>query len=247
MGIGNFLLKLANVRCPNCSYQLKMRDLQRAQLSGMFQCPKCQHAIANKANDSSIPSKLEKSNVVATRQVKVTTRGSEFRVEIKWLSRSSGFIISFALVWNSIIGLISYIFFFAKVGRIQNGPISFLVMGLFGLAGLQLIYLALCEIFNTTRILVKANKIAFWTKPFSMNATQVINVADIVNFSLERRDGGKQNSRRVFKHFVNIQLRNGNSIPLCRVQNMNEGMYVEKLLESKLGLVDDPSLDRVEF
>jgi hypothetical protein len=80
-----------------------------------------------------------------------------------------------------------------------------------------------------------------------MKAGQVINVADIANLSLERIEGGQQNDRKVFKHFVNIQLKNGNIIRLCKVQDMNEGMYVEKLLEDKLGLKDDPKLDRVAF
>lgn len=150
-------------------------------------------------------------------------------------------------MWNGIIGLVGYMLFFVKGGRVQNEAIGYLMVGLFGLIGVRLAYSALCEFFNTTTILLKSNKIAFWTKPFSMNSGQIVNGADIANLSLERIEGGRQNRRKIFKHFVNIQLKNGDLIHLCKVQDMNEGIYVEKLLEDKLGLKDDPNLDRVAF
>lgn len=121
------------------------------------------------------------------------------------------------------------------------------ILGLLSLFALWLTYSALCEIFNTTNILFHGNRIQFSTSPFSFQGTQAINVPDIQNFFLERIVSGRQNRQRVFEHFVNVQLRNGNSIRVCKVQDMNEAIFVEKLLEYRLGPKDDPNLDRIVF
>ncbi len=52
MGIGNFLLRAADAKCPNCSFQLRVENLVAPQLNNEIRRPQRQHAI--KANSPSI-------------------------------------------------------------------------------------------------------------------------------------------------------------------------------------------------
>jgi Zn ribbon nucleic-acid-binding protein len=244
MGSENSKVSLAGAKCPQCSHQLAIEDLGETEASGEPHCPKCHFPLGPIARSSAI--KLDKSQAFATPQVKVIERGSEFKIEIKWLSRASGFVIFFASLWNGIVWLTLYPFVFDP-SRAPTESQVYLFLGAFVLIGLWLAYQAICEIFNTTTIRLQANKLSFWTKPFPTQGGHVIEVANIANLALERSQSGKQNGQTVFKHFVNIQLTNGKSVRLCKVQDLNEGLYVEKLLEEKLGLKDNPALDRVAF
>lgn len=146
------------------------------------------------------------------------------------------------------MGPTSYRLIFAEGARIQIGSINPATLAaVFSFIGLWWIYTALCELFNTTTILLKDDKVTFWTKPFSLSTRKAVDVADIANFSLERAKNGTDNGRKVFKHYVSIKLKNGNLIRLCKVRDMNEAAYVEKLLEDKLGLKDDANLDQIAF
>lgn len=189
---------------------------------------------------------MSKENATPTPQVKVTQYGGEFRVDIKWLSKPSAFIITFAIMWNGIISVAITLLFLTQSGRQQSQNTGYLMVGLFGVIGLCLLYFAVCEIFNTTTIIIKANKMSFWTRPISLYSTKTIDVLDISNLTLSRVKNGQQNNRRVFKHFINILLKNKKTIRLCKVQDLNEGMYVEKLLEDRLNLKDDPNLDKID-
>jgi hypothetical protein len=247
LGIENFLLKLPAAKCPSCNFQLRLEHIKAMRSKSEYQCPQCQHPIPTRADGPPLPIQIDKANAVATPQVKVTHRGDEFRVDIRWLSKSSFLTISFAVMWNAIIWLMGSTLLTAEAGEVRNATLGYAAVGSFGLLGLWLVYLALCEVFNTTTILVKSDKIAFWTKPIAMSGPQVIDVSAINNLSLERVVEGHKNNRRSFKHFINIQLKNGDLVQLCKVQNMNEGLYVEKILEEKLGLKDNPKLDQIVF
>lgn len=241
MGFENLILTLAGARCTSCDYQLVREDLDNADPTTELKCPKCQGKL--RLNSPLVPAKLDKSNVAGTptSQVKVTQQGSDFRLDIKWLSYNSR-IISKAFVFIITFGVLIYIVFFKTQDR-DLGLIFFLLI--VALAGLWSAYSAICDIFNTTTILLKNNQLEFYTKPFSLKKKQVVNTIDIVNFSLEKFSVLDDESSKpiTFDYFVNINLKNGNLIRLCKVQDLNEGAYVEKLLENKLGLKDDPNLD----
>jgi predicted RNA-binding Zn-ribbon protein involved in translation (DUF1610 family) len=242
MSVTNLLLKMVNAQCPNCHQAIEASDVERAKQTREFTCSKCGTTI--KKNDS--PSQeIDKSQATRTSQVQVTDRSGEFRIKIRWLSAASKFAITFAVIWNSFVFGTGYLTFFLNSQHVGLPVMA--LYGFLGIIGLWSTYSAICELINTTTIILQSDKIQFWTAPLSFSGKKVFIISDIANLSLERVEGGQQNNRRIFNHFINIQFRNGNIERLCRVQDMNEGIYVERILEERLGLTDDPKFDRIAF
>lgn len=240
MSVINGLLRLAEAKCPHCLHQLEISDPQQVALKRELVCGNCGWVIKTQNHQAGIA--VDKSQAQKTSQVKVAQHGNDLQVDIRWLSKSSKFIVTFAIIWNVIISSAGFAFF-------QPGAqVSFMIYPitiLFAVIGLWLAYSAVCEFLNTTSILVKKDKIVFWTTPLSLSGPATYPLADIANLGLERSEGGEQNGRRIYNHFINIHFKNGDIVRLTRVQDMNEGIYVEHILEERLGLQDNPQLDQI--
>lgn len=93
--------------------------------------------------------------------------------------------------------------------------------------------LLLSSYFNHHRITVRSLKLGFWQSPFNFIGGKVVNTFDILNFSLEKVTRKQENQKSRF--VIYMHLKNGKVEKICFTQNIQEAMYIEKLLEDHLG------------
>ena len=185
-------------------------------------------------------SKFDKSNITPSPQIKIDYQAG-FRITQKWLSKRSGFHIVFALLFNIVIGLGTHVFLQQKI--YEQNPV-FLAFAIFPLAGVVLAYRGLGEILNITTIQIKSGRLISSTRPISISGPIVINTMDINNILVSRRQEGENGNKNIYSYLLIAHLKNGKEKVILRAKDLNEALYVEKLIEDQLSIVDNPELDR---
>lgn len=87
--------------------------------------------------------------------------------------------------------------------------------------------------YNHHRITVRSLKLGFWQSPFNFIGGKVVNTFDILNFSLEKVTPKQENQKSRF--VIYMHLKNGKVEKICFTKNIQEAMYIEKILEDHLG------------
>lgn len=183
---------------------------------------------------------FDKSNIKPSPRVKIS-RHTGFKIDQKWLSSHSSFHIVFALLMNSVTWPVAYVFLKQKVYA-QN-PV-FLTFAIFPLVALFLAYKALGELLNTTVIQIKSGRLSSLTRPVSFSGLISINTAEIINILVRRKREGKKGDDHIYSYLLVALLRNDNEKVILRAKDLNEALYIEKLIEEHLGIVDQPDLDQ---
>lgn len=227
MRIASYLFHLANVCCEKCLTKLKLQDIKAREA---LICSSCGHAMPLSETQLA----FDKSLVRPSPQVSIQREASIFRIEKKWFSKSSKYIIGTSLILSfSLAGVIWY-----GVTSPAKGLILFLP------AAVLLIYRSAQEIFNTTTILIKSNKLVVGTSPLSLTPVKIYQTSDIEKFTLWRPHLlGKQQGHPIFAFGVDIKLKNGSTHKLCPAADLNEAIYIEKTIEEFLSIEDTAVVD----
>lgn len=246
MSVINAILKMVGVRCPRCAYALTLKDLKAAQAQGAFTCPQCQH-VFQKTSDSGSTSTgpIDKSSYKPSQRIQIRFEGPELLIKSRWFSSASWPLLIFATLWNGFIGFIAWMIFVIQ-GEPVTDIVLLLVLGLFAFIGIAMLFFSLREFVNSSYFKWRFGEVTYWTAPLSFRGKKTLQLSEIRDITIQRSDGGRVNNRRIYVHFVCAHLKNGESVPMIRVRDMNEAIYLEKYLEEKLSLKDEPSLDRIE-
>lgn len=246
MSVINAILKIVGIKCPKCAYALTLKDLKAAQVQGAFTCPQCQH-VFQKTNgaESTASGVIDKSSYKPSKRIQIKFEGPELVIKSRWFSSASWPLLIFATLWNGFIGFIAWMIYV-----IQGEPVTdmepLLVLGLFALIGLAMLFFSVREFVNSSYFRWRFGEVTFWAGPLSFKGKTTLQLSDIRDITIQRSDGGRVNNRRIYVHYVCAYLKNGESAPMIRVRDMNEAIYLEKYLEEKLSLKDEPNLDRIE-
>lgn len=236
MPVASYLFKLANICCEKCQAQLKLKDFKDQEA---LVCSSCGHVMPLQKNEG-IRLELDKSLARPSEQVKILREASIFRIEKKWFSKKSKYIIGLTVAWNASLAYSAWLSL-AEASSLKWVLISSFAFS--GILGLGLVYRSAQEIFNITTILIKNNKLVVATMPISTAPVKVYQVADIQRFTLWKPHLGKQHGHPIFTFGVDVSLKNGNVEKLCPASDLNEALYIEKTIEEFLSIEDAPQVD----
>lgn len=62
---------------------------------------------------------------------------------------------------------------------------------------------------------------------------------------LGRSSGRFTSGRTINSYSVDALLQNKSTVRICKVQGYGEGAYVEKVIEDRLGIIDNPEFDNI--
>jgi len=244
MPIANYLFNLANVCCEKCQTQLKLKDFKdHKEDKKALICGSCGHAIPLDLEEG-LRLVFDKSLARPSPQVFIQREASIFRIEKKWHSKNSKYIVLACLFWNLGLASLTWLFLFHLDSNSEWRLLYLSGLTVSALMGLRLLYRCLQEFFNTTMILIKNNKLVIGTLPLSTAPVKIYKVADIQRFTLWRPHLiGKQHGHPVFTFGVDVQLKNGKVEKLCPASDLNEAIYIEKTIEEFLSIEEAPVVD----
>lgn len=202
-------------------------------------CPRCGFNLKIKKSEV-----WDKSQVKPSSQVQVRRGAGELQIDLRWLSPSSGVYFLFTLAWNGFMAFVISLMYL-NPEKIVSPKLALVVIGFFSLIGISLAYGALCELLNTTTLLIKNRRLVIFTRPISTSPIQSYNLDEIANISVERSVQSRNKKKKFFRYALNVNLKVGKKKHLYRARDLNEALYVEKLLEEHLTLKDDPNLDKI--
>lgn len=183
---------------------------------------------------------FDKSNIKPSPRVKIS-RQSGFQIDQKWLSSRSNFHIISALLANIVTWPGVHVFLKKEVYA-QNP--AFGAFAIFPLVALFLTYKALGELLNTTTIQIKSGKLLSLTSPVSFSAPILINTAELNNVLVRRHREGKKGGDHIYSYLLVAHLKNDDEKVILRAKDLNEALYIEKLIEEHLNIADQPELDQ---
>jgi hypothetical protein len=237
---------MVGVKCPRCAYALTLKDLKQAQSQVGLTCPQCQHIFLKiSQSDSPNLTSIDKSSYTASKRIHIKFEGPELLISSRWFSSASWPLLIFTILWNGLIGFSVWMIYVIQAEPVTDMAPLF-VLALFTLIGLAMLVFSLRELINSSYFKWRFGEISFWAAPLSFKGKKTLQISEIKDITIKRADGGRVNNRKVYVHYVCAFMKNGENYPLIRVRDMNEAIYLEKYLEEKLSLKDDPSLDRID-
>lgn len=156
-------------------------------------------------------------------------------LERRWFSGAVVFTAFFCLCWDGMLVL----WYRGLLSAGPHGPP--LAVGLFPIihvgAGLFLTYFALCGFVNRTNISVKDGILSVQHGPLPWRGNRRIAVDELAQLFCQEQVGSK-GSRSYSLHAL---LKAGDKVPLLRgLTEPDQALYVEQILEKRLGIVDVP-------
>lgn len=153
-------------------------------------------------------------------------------LQIKILGKPAllGIILLFFLVADLAIG-----FVLSQV--IELNPMIYAAYFAFLLTNQLIPYALLSSRVNHYHITVRTTKLGYWQSPFSFFGGKIVNTFDILNFSLEKQNAQLENHQSKFT--ILMHLKNGKVLKICQTHNLQEALYIEKILEDHLGLLNE--------
>jgi hypothetical protein len=234
MDQAGLLFSLADVRCEHCQTKFRLQDFKSTH---SLVCSSCGQSVEF-FDKAGVPHLGFDPNLVRPSEaVHIRREGSIFIIEKRWLSKLSRLLVILAGLWNGvwITGFLGL-----KNGWIESLPFeydSWILISMIG-TGLALAFLALRSILNKTRIMVKNSKLVVSDSPLSWGNLMIFDIQDIQGTSLWRKD--PKSDLPLFSFSVNLHLKDGRTVRLCRAQNCNEAAYIEKTLEEILIIEKTP-------
>ena len=257
MSLADWILKLAQTKCTSCSHQFTGEDLKKAESqikAGVLVCPKCQVLVKSGAfgvgNNFSHGPSFDKSSLGLNSKISHTLGyDGSLNFEIPWRNWGTNFFLLFGTFWCSIVGLILYVTINADRIKVNGSYTSdktevYVFLSVFVLIGLGTLGAGLLGLINKTYLVVNRAHLSYTHGPLWFSEVKFFKTQDIANLSTRRSKTGEVNKRPVYTHVVDINLKDGSAIKLCRVGTPNDAVYIEKQVEKFLGLKDNETLDQ---
>ena len=230
-----------------CGYQLKLNDHKPGGPKQELQCPQCHKHIIHNGKLARLV--FDKNLFQPSAGITTSQLGIEYRIDFRWFKRPSLWKIFNSFVSLIVCAIAIIISYMTLLPSLKNLPPTTKVTTIAVVCFLAFIILMLMlrRFFNHTSIILSPMEITHWHWPFSLEGKTIFKPSDIMNFSIERkvlRDGNRNRTSSA-RCSVRVHLKNGREIILFRTNDLHEAAQIEKLIETRMTLVDEPSLDQV--
>jgi hypothetical protein len=99
------------------------------------------------------------------------------------------------------------------------------------------------ELFNTTTIMLKNDKVVVGTGPIFWGGMKIYRTDEISSFTVWRMDPEKNEGRPKFSFAVDLHTKDGRLERLCPANDLNEAIYIEKTIEELLHIESGAAVD----
>ncbi len=153
-------------------------------------------------------------------------------LERSWFSPSLIFMAFFCVVWDSFL-----VFWYSMALR-AGAPWIMVVFPIAHLAvGVGLTYSTLCGFVNRTRIAVEGGRLSIGHGPLPWRGNRVLETQALDQLFCEEKIGSKGSKSYV----LSALLKGGEKVVLLKsLPEADQALYIEALLEDRLGIVDVP-------
>lgn len=236
MGFGDLLFKLADVHCEQCQTQLKLGDVN----AGIAMvCSSCKHEMPIQTlSENTAAIHFDKNLIRPSEHVSLQREGSIFSIEKKWRTKFTRVLTAVALIWNALILVGSWQALHGGGNLFLN---SMLIM--FGFVGLVILYRTLQELFNTTTIMLKNDKLVVGTAPLYWGGMKIYRTDEIASFTVWRMNSEQNQGRPRFAFGVDLHTKDGRLEKMCPANDLNEAIYIEKTIEELLHIESGAAVD----
>lgn len=254
--IADLVLKLANAKCPKCSYALNMSDIERAQAqlnAGVLVCPKCQHLIRSGLGGGHLhgSSSPDKSSFQQPEQIKFAhLENGSLQFSVPWKMQAAVGLLFFGLFWVGLIGFMGLMAAKsggARINKVYTTDLVRIYTSLIGVAmpGLLVLTGWLVQFANKRQITVSRNLISFSDGPLWFGKVQQVNPSLITNLSIRSKSGGSVNRKRFYHFDIFMHLKDGGLVKLCTARTIADAIFIEQKIESYFNIKDNKALDLV--
>jgi hypothetical protein len=175
----------------------------------------------------------------------VDDQGSVFAIKRKWFSVTHVIMLIFSLFWNAFL-VFWYSISISMFTQDAPGPpaafsILFLVFPLIHVGvGLYLFYFGISGLVNTTRIEVGSGQLSIKHGPLPWPGNLVIETAQLKQLYCTEKYSHSKSGTSV-SYTVNVVLATNKMVPLVKnLPEKDQALYIEKIIESRLGITDEP-------
>lgn len=162
---------------------------------------------------------------------------NELEIMIQWRKSAKSFTLSFALFWNTFVGL-------AITALIMSGEFSILLFFIpFILAGVYLLYASIGHLVNTSFITVDDKRLSVEHKPinFLIQKDKHFAPEEIKQAYVRKYSIGSTNGNPVYAYAVDLLLKNGKKLALVKdLHALEYAQYIEQEIEHYLKIKDRP-------
>jgi hypothetical protein len=236
------------VKCDSCGAPVAARDVNLERM--LAKCERCNAVFDIGAQVPHGEGPLRQRRLVAMpRNIRlvaddVEMSGESYRtnaathphvvLERRWFTPALIFMVFFCLFWDGFL-----VVWYGAVLSGKGHPSA--VMALFPLihvsVGIFITYTTLCGFVNRTRIAVENGVLSVRHGPLPWRGNRDIPLSNLAQLFCREQVGSK-GSR---SYSLNALLKEGDSVPLIKSLNEpDQALYIEQLLEKRLGIVDVP-------
>jgi hypothetical protein len=153
-------------------------------------------------------------------------------LERSWFQASLFFMVIFCIAWDSFL-----LFWYSMAFR-HGAPWIMVVFPLGHLAvGVGLTYATLCGFVNRTRIAVLAGQLVIRHGPLPWKGNRVLETKDLEQLFCQEN----VSSKGVRSYGLAARMKSGEKVVLLKsLPEADQALYIEQLLEDRLGIVDEP-------
>jgi len=236
MSFSGLLFSLADVHCEQCQAKLKWADVNAGVA---MVCSSCKHEMPIQAcGEKTAHIRFDKNLVRPSEEVVLQREGSISIIEKKWRTKFTRYVVGLAVVWNTLAVIGSWSAYHATDNTLQMSLMIFA-----GVIGLAILYRALQELFNTTTIMLKNDKVVVGTAPIFWGGMKIYRTDEIASFTVWRMDPEKSQGRPRFQFAVDLHTKDGRLERLCPANDLNEAIYIEKTIEELLHIESGAAVD----
>ena len=220
------------LNCKRCGLRIPAEDISLEQL--VAKCRACD-AVFGFADEVQKDRFKARAQVPLPSRMKVHSRGSKLSISWRWWSLKYVGLALFSVVWCGFLVL------WYSIALDSRGSLFFLLFPLLHvIVGVAISYTAIAGFFNSTWVEVDHRELSVWHGPVPWPGHARMRVGDIEQlYVTERRR--KSDSHVLLTYDLQAVSRSGRQIPLLKgLEEVGQGLYLEQLIEGRLGIVDRP-------
>lgn len=222
------------LHCPDCGQKIPASDINLS--TELARCPACDAVFsfrgALEGERRSGPQQA--AAVPRPRRMHVEDAGPELRIWWRWFRPGFLFYAVFCVLWDGFL-----YFWYSKALSSPNPDTAALVFPVVHvLVGVALTYYTLCGFFNRTVVSV-AHELRVEHKPLPWRGVRGIPIGKIRGLYVRLR-GNWDKDRPGILYELRAMLDDDTSVTLMKLDEPDEAYFLEKTLEQRLGLPDEP-------
>ena len=238
------------INCVSCKKEISAEDVNLD--TTLAKCRGC-HAVFDftdqvRGGDSAAPAKKRDRGEIPLPKNLVVAEGMQsLDIVRKWARGPAIFFLFFSGFWNSIVlvFVVAAAFGgFKDEGGDGMGCFIWLFLTPFILIGLGTGYAALALLLNKTTISVAGTELKVSHGPMRWPGAKTLDAAQVGQLYCSEYVSYKQNNQPVYRMKVHAMMLDGSRVDLISgIEEVNQALYLERILEKHLGIEDRPVRD----